>query len=68
MMVKKRQKTEAFGDVTYQVSLVSEDGKARLSIKGIDFSLFEIFKKGESYPMKIGISAQKTLDGKKGER
>lgn len=61
MKVKKRQKTEVSGDVTYQVFLISEDGKARFSVKGPDISLFEQFKKGETVPVKIGSSPQKTI-------
>lgn len=61
MTVKKRQKTEASGDVVFQVWLISEDKKARLSVKGPDISLFDLFKKGETVPLEIGTSQQKTL-------
>lgn len=61
MTVKKRQKTEASGDTFYQVWLVSEDKKARISIKHVDVTLFDLFKKGDTVPLEIGTSNQKTL-------
>jgi hypothetical protein len=61
MKVKTRSKTESGGDTKYKVLLVSEDGKARVSVTGVDVTLFQIFKKDDRVPMTIGKSQQKTL-------
>jgi len=61
MKVKKRSKVETSGEIKYQVVLLSEDGKVRVSITGVDVSLFQIFKKDDWVPMSIGPAVQKAL-------
>ncbi len=65
MKVKTRSKTESGGDTKYKVLLVSEDGKARVTVTGVDVSLFQVFKKDDWVPMSIGPGPQKTLDEQK---
>lgn len=62
MQVRRRQKTEAGGSVSYTAALASEDGLIRLTVKSKDVDLFQIFKKDAWVPVTIGTDTQKTLD------
>jgi len=61
MKVKTRSKIESGGETKYKVLLVSEDGKVRVTVTGVDVSLFQVFKKDDWVPMSIGPAVQKPL-------
>jgi hypothetical protein len=62
LQVKRRQKVEVGGTVTYSAALTSEDGLVRLTVRSKDPGLFQIFKKEAWVPVRIGPDPQTTLD------
>jgi hypothetical protein len=60
--LKRREKVDAGGEITYKVGLVSDDGLLRLTVKSKDPALLQLFKKDLAYQLTILTGGQTTLD------